>query len=274
MSRSLAVALSALAATVYGQGVGTNTPETHPKLAHQQCKAGGACTTVDSSIVIDANWRWTHSKQGTTNCYTGNTWDTTQCPDNTACASACVLEGADYAKTYGITTASNALTLKFVTQSQEKNIGSRVYLMADDSKYQMFMLKNQEFTFDVDVSKLPCGLNGALYFSEMAADGGTSKYPSNTAGAKYGTGYCDAQCPHDVKFINGKVRRVQMLQPISHADTAYRPMSRAGRLQPTTQMPAPVAWVPAAPSSTSGKQTPNPPPSRLTPAPPLASSPA
>lgn len=25
----------------------------------------------------------------------------------------------------------------------------------------------------------------------------------NAAGAKYGTGYCDAQCPHDIKFING-----------------------------------------------------------------------
>ena len=24
------------------------------------------------------------------------------------------------------------------------------------------------------------------------------------AGAKYGTGYCDAQCPHDLKFINGE----------------------------------------------------------------------
>jgi len=26
----------------------------------------------------------------------------------------------------------------------------------------------------------------------------------NTAGAKYGTGYCDAQCPHDIKFIKGE----------------------------------------------------------------------
>eukprot|EP00493_Phyllostaurus_siculus_P022976 UN23310 len=51
---------------------------------------------------------------------------------------------------------------------------------------------------------MPCGLNGALYFVEMDADGGTSKYPNNKAGAKYGTGYCDAQCPHDLKFINGE----------------------------------------------------------------------
>jgi len=38
----------------------------------------------------------------------------------------------------------------------------------------------------------------------MDADGGMSKYPTNGAGAKYGTGYCDAQCPHDMKFINGE----------------------------------------------------------------------
>ncbi|QRW24065.1 beta-1,4-D-glucan cellobiohydrolase [Rhizoctonia solani] len=115
------------------------------------------------------------------------------------------LEGADYPGTYGITTSGDALTLKFVTQSANKNVGSRVYLMAsDDTKYEMFKLKNQEFTFDVDVSKLPCGLNGALYFVEMDADGGTARFPNNKAGAKYGTGYCDAQCARDIKFINGE----------------------------------------------------------------------
>ena len=36
----------------------------------------------------------------------------------------------------------------------------------------MFHLLNQEFAFDVDVSNLPCGLNGALYFVAMDPDGG------------------------------------------------------------------------------------------------------
>merc|ERR1712232_485323 len=27
---------------------------------------------------------------------------------------------------------------------------------------------------------------------------------ANNAGAKFGTGYCDAQCPSDLKFINGE----------------------------------------------------------------------
>jgi cellulose 1,4-beta-cellobiosidase len=36
----------------------------------------------------------------------------------------------------------------------------------------------------------------------MPADGGVSA--TNKAGTKYGTGYCDAQCPKDIKFIAGK----------------------------------------------------------------------
>ena len=67
----------------------------------------------------------------------------------------------------------------------------------------MFRLKNKEFTFDVDVSELGCGINGALYFVEMEEDGGL-KYPGNKAGPNYGTGYCDAQCPHDIKWIYGE----------------------------------------------------------------------
>ena len=38
----------------------------------------------------------------------------------------------------------------------------------------------------------------------MDADGGKAKYSTNEAGAKLGTGYCDAQCPHDLKWINGE----------------------------------------------------------------------
>jgi len=74
--------------------------------------------------------------------------------------------------------------------------------MEDESTYKTFNLKNREFTFDVDASQLPCGLNGAVYFVEMPADGGMSA--TNKAGAKFGTGYCDAQCPNDIKFINGE----------------------------------------------------------------------
>ncbi|KAF1336473.1 putative glycosyl hydrolase family 7 protein, partial [Globisporangium splendens] len=117
----------------------------------------------------------------------------------------CALEGANYEGTYGISASGSDLSLKLVTKGQySTNVGSRLYVMQDDTKYKLYKLLNQEFSFDVDVSKLPCGLNGALYFVQMDADGGKSKYPGNKAGAAYGTGYCDAQCPHDVKFINGE----------------------------------------------------------------------
>ncbi|KAF8180235.1 glycoside hydrolase [Mycena galopus ATCC 62051] len=204
MSRSGLLVLAALLPVALGQLVGINQPETHPALTWQKCTGTGgtSCTTQSSTIVLDSNWRWLHEgASGTTNCYT----DTSICPDGKTCAANCALDG-----TYGISTSGNALTLKFVTVSQQPNIGSRVYLMAPGSTttYQTFNFNNQEFVsllqFDVDVSQLPCGLNGALYFSQMDADGGVAKSAgANKAGAKYGTGYCDAQCPRDLKFING-----------------------------------------------------------------------
>ncbi|KAG8984630.1 Exoglucanase 1 [Tulasnella sp. JGI-2019a] len=196
-----AILLSAsLFAVGRAQQVGTQLAETHPSLTWSKCTKTGGCSPQAGKVVLDANWRWVHTTTGYTNCYTGNKWDATICPDPTTCAANCALDGAAYDTTYGITTSGNALTLKFVTGT---NVGSRTYLMASDSAYQMFNPLNQEFTFTVDTSTLPCGLNGALYFSEMAADGGMAAHPTNKAGAKYGTGYCDSQCPRDLKFVNG-----------------------------------------------------------------------
>jgi cellulose 1,4-beta-cellobiosidase len=210
MYSSLALLLGLLA-VVNGQQVGTQKTETHPSLTWQKCTAKNSCTSQSGKVVIDANRRWVHSTTGYTNCYTGNTWDATLCPDDKTCATNCALDGADYAATYGATTSGNALKLNFVTQNSDgTNIGSRLYLMASDTAYQMFSLLNQEFTFDVDVSNLPCGLNGALYFVSMDADGGMAKYSTNKAGAKYGTGYCDSQCPRDLKFINGEASYATM----------------------------------------------------------------
>jgi len=101
-----------------------------------------------------------------------------------------------------VTSDGSTLRLNFVTPSQYGgNVGSRSYLMDKEGHYKQFILKNKEFTFTVDVSNLPCGINGALYFSEMKADGHKDEF--NPAGAEYGVGYCDAQCPRDLKFIGG-----------------------------------------------------------------------
>lgn len=202
MYQKAALLSASLFAVTHAQQVGTNTAEVHPPLTWYKCTTSGGCASQAGSVVLDANWRWVHTTTGYTNCYTGNEWSSTICPDPTTCAANCALDGASYEATYGVSSSGNALTLKFVTGT---NVGSRNYLMASNTAYEMFYPLNQEFSFDVDVSKLPCGLNGALYFSEMAADGGSSAHPTNKAGAQYGTGYCDSQCPKDIKFINGAV---------------------------------------------------------------------
>lgn len=187
-----------------GQQVGSYTAENHPALTTYTCTAPGQCNAEQHSVVLDSNWRWLHKVGDYKNCYTGNTWDASLCPDPTSCATNCAIEGADYGNTYGITTGGNSLNLRFVTYGQYgTNIGSRVYLLDDANNYKLFKLKNREFTFDVDLSQLPCGLNGALYFVEMPQNGGLG-VGNNRAGAKYGTGYCDGQCPHDMKFISGE----------------------------------------------------------------------
>ncbi|KAF8862265.1 glycoside hydrolase, partial [Acephala macrosclerotiorum] len=131
---------------------GTNTAEKHPALDFSVCTSSG-CTKTTQSIVIDANWRWLHTTSGYTNCYTGNTWNATICPDGVKCAANCALDGADYSGTYGIMTTGNALKLNFITMASQTNVGSRTYLMAAGSpiKYQMLKLLGQEFIFDVDV---------------------------------------------------------------------------------------------------------------------------
>merc|ERR1712137_504208 len=182
--------------------------EVHPKLNYQVCGSSG-CTWEHTSVVIDSNWRWTHVKGETTNCYTGNLWDPELCPDAATCSKNCEIEGADkeYNNTYGVSSSAdgNSLSLKFVTEGPyTTNVGSRLYMLnaGSEDKYKMFRLKNREFTFTVDDSQIDCGLNGALYFVTMEQDGGAKRH--GNSGAKYGTGYCDAQCPHDLKWINNE----------------------------------------------------------------------
>ncbi|KAI9985920.1 hypothetical protein PInf_024711 [Phytophthora infestans] len=127
------------------------------------------------------------------------------------CGEICSLEGADYEGLHAITTFDSALELKLETPG---GVGTRVYMLdASGKRYKQFDLLNQELTFDVDMSTLPCGSNGALYFSKMDADGGIARFLTNNAGAEYGTGYCDAQCTKEVKFINGEANLEHNFNP-------------------------------------------------------------
>lgn len=67
-----ALFVSALLAVARAQQAGTQKEETHPSLTWQKCTDNG-CTEQKGSVVIDANWRWVHSTEDTSNCYTGNT---------------------------------------------------------------------------------------------------------------------------------------------------------------------------------------------------------
>lgn len=131
--------------------------------------------------------------------------------------------------------------------------------MENEEAYQMFTLAGNEFAFDVDLSTVECGINSALYFVAMEPDGGMSSYPTNTAGAKYGTGYCDAQCARDLKFIGGEVNipsRTQLyVIALVLTVCCNRPTSRAGSLPPAIPTLERVAWDLAALRSTSGSPT-------------------
>merc|ERR1719147_695841 len=208
MMRSLVLFVSLLVGVLRGQSPGEATTNTVLNMPIHVCTAPGNCQKESTTVALDANWRWIHD-ENLSNCYTGNLWDDEKCPDGETCAENCLLEGvskADWKSPYGVEAdGQGGLSMTFVTVGPySTNIGSRVFLV-DSSKesYYSFKLKNKEFAMDVDVSQLPCGLNGAVYFVEMDMDGGLS-YPTNEAGPTYGTGYCDAQCPHDIKWINGE----------------------------------------------------------------------
>ncbi|KAA1091767.1 hypothetical protein PGT21_000084 [Puccinia graminis f. sp. tritici] len=205
---SLLLLLQSLSSS-YAQNAGKIKPEKPVPFIVKECASGSNCKDLSGGLTIDANWRWTHDKdQEGQKCYDGSAWTQACSGTGEECAKKCVIEGAgDYDATYGVKgDGKDGVTLKYVTKNDNgKNAGSRMYFLEQGGeKYHMFKLKNKQFEFDVDVSNLPCGVNGALYFTAMEQDGGKSKNPTNGAGAKYGTGYCDAQCPKDIKWINGK----------------------------------------------------------------------
>jgi hypothetical protein len=225
---------SFLAATLLGlttaQTIGT-TPEVQPKLTTWKCTKADGCKALDTAIVLDALRHNIHPKTNSSaSCGDRNTpLNPTVCPDQDICSQNCVIEGIQNYTTQAVFTNGDKLRLDMYNPSGEY-MSPRVYLLAGGKEeYEMLQLNGNELSFDVNMSKLPCGMNSALYLSEMKADGGRSKL--NTAGATLGTGYCDAQC--SVKpFINGEVGTTTMF-PDEKWLTLYRAMSIAKALAAT-----------------------------------------
>lgn len=186
-------ALLLLAMGTLAQQIGTLVPEVHPKLPTQLCTVASGCQTRNTALVTDALSRNLHATTDPAVSCNTTPLNSTLCPDAETCARNCVLEGVDYT-TQGVLTAGTAMTLRmyvFNGTGYEK-ASPRLYLLAEDEEnYEMLKLNGGELTYDVDLSQLGCGMNGALYLTEMEASG--SRSALNPAGAKYGTGYCDAQ---------------------------------------------------------------------------------
>jgi len=177
---------------VSGQQVGTNKVESGVPFTLNECTTSG-CTPKELKVTIDQNWRWLHKTDGYENCFDKG-W---KCSGED-CAETCALEGENYEETAGVTEIEGGLKLQYVTTG---GVGSRLYIL-DGEKYYMMTFVNKEVSITYDVSTLPCGVNGALYTVEMDETGDLGG--NNKAGAKYGTGYCDGQCPRDMKFVQGR----------------------------------------------------------------------
>jgi len=138
--------------------------EQYPLLPTWKCTTSAGCIQQNTSVVLDTVSKNANNSPGSRTT-------------------------ADYTNG-GVTTSGNAVTLYHYTSvnGQLTAASPRIYLLGADGKYVLMSLLNQEFTVTADFSTLPCGENGALYFSEMEAEGRA------TNGAQSGKGYCDAQC--------------------------------------------------------------------------------
>ncbi|KAG8629826.1 hypothetical protein KVT40_001445 [Elsinoe batatas] len=203
---SYLLSASLLLGAVSAQGLLNTVQEEHPKITTYRCTKARGCVAKQNSIVLDAGSHNIRQRDAPSlGCGNwGSGPNATVCPDAATCAQNCVMDGltvSDYAA-LGVKTTGDSLYLDMYRDSDLSSLSPRVYLLAEDEKsYEMLKLTGNEFTFTVNGPKLPCGMNSALYLSEMEADGGRSEL--NPGGATYGTGYCDAQC-YTTPFINGE----------------------------------------------------------------------
>jgi cellulose 1,4-beta-cellobiosidase len=130
MSRTSVLGLSIFATAALAQLGGQYTQEVHPLLPTQQCTTHG-CKTMNTSIVLDSNYRWLHNNGGYDACNPQN--DAVHCPNATACAANCgkcfsvdlhetrpltldaVIEGVSDYGSMGISVNGSSVTFKLFT---------------------------------------------------------------------------------------------------------------------------------------------------------------
>ncbi|KAK6330439.1 hypothetical protein TWF696_003331 [Orbilia brochopaga] len=195
------LSLSLLIGLASAQGIAGKHPEVHPKLETYRCTKNGCNKQINYVVLDEGRHPIRQRRRPNLPCNKQDApWNATLCSTAFFCAQECLIDGIGEYASYGVTTQDDSVTLDMVDNSGKK-LSPRIYLL-DSSKeeYEMLQLNNMEIAFDVDVSKLPCGMNGGMYLSEMDKRGGSSQF--NKAGARMGSGYCDAKCPVR-PFING-----------------------------------------------------------------------
>lgn len=200
---SLPLLVSALFGLASAQHPG-KSPEVHPKLQAWKCTTHGGCVPRNGAVVLDDLAHPVHQLTDTSlGCGNwGSGPNATVCPDEKTCSKNCIVEGISDYSAYGITTNGSALHMTMFNAAGA-DVSPRAYLLEDNGHYyEHLKLTGKELSFDVDMSKLPCGMNAALYLTEMSQSGGRSSL--NPGGATYGTGYCDGQC-YTYPFVNGVV---------------------------------------------------------------------
>jgi cellulose 1,4-beta-cellobiosidase len=94
----------------HAQFVGTiEGAEIQPTLTWEACTASG-CNAQKSNLTLDANWRWYHDVNSSTNCiYTNGGWNATLCPDPVTCAKNCAVDSMDIASYLGSQVKNDSL---------------------------------------------------------------------------------------------------------------------------------------------------------------------
>ncbi|EWC46684.1 endoglucanase type C [Drechslerella stenobrocha 248] len=198
-----ALLVSTLLGLASAQGLAGKTKEVHPKVTTYRCTKKSGCKKQTNYIVLDSAIHPIYQKNNPSlGCGNwGSGPNSTVCPDEKTCAKNCLIDGINNYSKHGVVVNGDSIFLDMLKDSDKSVLSPRIYLLRENKKdYEMLQLTGKEFSFDVDVSKLPCGMNGALYLSEMHKRGGPSSL--NKAGAELGAGYCDAQC-YATPFIDG-----------------------------------------------------------------------
>ncbi|KAF4344250.1 exoglucanase type C [Fusarium beomiforme] len=202
MNRFILLAASLFAATD-AQRACEGIEEVHPPFNWHDCY-GDSCFERYAAVVLDSKLRQIDCCNGSR-----NTLQRAACKkkNKDQCPVDCCIHGADYGA-HGIFTNGTDLTLDVGAShpNTPKDL-IRVMLMKDENHYEWTQIIDpwdSEYTFDVEVRDVPPGYKARLSLHWMWEKGNMDKKKGDKAGAKYGTGYCDAHCDQGQRFVMGR----------------------------------------------------------------------